>query len=165
MALDFQVDGGAQLRKVAAQIRATGDKGLGRELAKALAAALEPVKTAIEASAEKTMPSGYKATLTASLRHRRTQRTSARQASVRLTTFADGQKERRDLPRLNKGELRHPVFGRYRRLKNGQLRKRPWSKTRIESGFHDRAVKDAGPEAEKRVLAVLDDFADRLAKG
>lgn len=164
MGLDIRIAGVDEVLKLARHIKATGDKGLGRQMAKALNEAVEPVKTAIAESAYKTMPSGYRATLTASLRHRRTQRTAARQASLRLTTLGEGVREQRDLVRLNRGELRHPVFGRSRATARGR-RKNPWATTRILPGFHDRGVKDAGPEAEKRLGKVLDDYAARLAKG
>lgn len=164
MGLDIRLAGVDEVLKLAKQIKATGDRGLGREMARALNAAIDPVKESIATEAGRTMPSGYRATLTASLRHRRTQRTAAREASLRLTTVGEGRKEQRDLVRLNKGELRHPVFGRSRKTKRGR-RKNPWATTEIRAGFHDRGVKDAGPEAEKRLEHVLDDFADRLAKG
>lgn len=163
--VDVRITGGDQLRKVAAQIRATGDKGLGREMAKALDKAIEPVKAAIDASAEQTMPSGYKADLTASLKHRRTLRSATRTASVRLTTSAKGEKESRDLVALERGMLRHPVYGRFRRLKTGRRKANPWAVTRIRAGFHARGIEDAADEAEKKLIEVLDDLADRLAKG
>jgi hypothetical protein len=156
MGLDVRISGAEQLRKVAAQIQATGDKGLGREMGRALNKAIEPIKTAIAESAAETMPSGYRGVLTASLKHRRTQRTAARTASLKLTTFAPGKRERRDVVRLNKGQLRHPVFGR---------RRKPWTTTAIRPGFYDRGTKGAMPEVEKRLGEVLDDFARRLAKG
>jgi hypothetical protein len=164
MGLDIRIAGIDEVLKLSRQIRATGDKGLGREMGKALGEAIKPVTEAIEASAAKTMPSGYAPTLTASLKHRRSQRTASRQASLRLTTIGEGTKEQRDLVRLNKGELRHPVFGRSRATRRGR-RKNPWAVTSIKAGFHDRGVEDAGPEAEKRLGRVLDDFAERLAKG
>jgi hypothetical protein len=101
------------------------------------------------------MPSGYAPTLARSLKHRRTTRSGAREATVRLATYGDGKVERRDLPALNKGSLRHPVFGR----------RRKWTTTKVRAGFHDRAVEKAGPGAEKALLRVVDDFTDRLAKG
>lgn len=162
--LDATVTGQAQLRKLAAHIRAEGDKGLGRELARALDKTVEPVKKAIAESASRTMPSGYAPTLTRSLRHRRTLRAAARQASIRLATFAAGDKERRDLPALEAGNLRHPVFGRSRRTRKGR-KANPWAVTKIRPGFHARGIEKAGDEAEKQVLAVLDDYAERLTKG
>ena len=156
MGLDVRISGAEQLRKVAAQIQATGDKGLGREMGRALNKAIEPIKTAIAESAAESMPSGYRGVLTASLKHRRTQRTAARTASLKLTTFAPGKRERRDVVRLNKGQLRHPVFGR---------RRKPWTTTSIRPGFYDRGTRRAMAEAEQRLGVVLDDFARRLARG
>lgn len=162
--VEVRIDGQAQIRKLAAHIRASGDKGLGRELAKALEKAVEPLKQAIVTSAGQAMPSGYTATLTRSLRHRRTTRVAARQASVRLATFGEGAKERRDLPSLEAGRLRHPVYGRSRPTRRGRSAN-PWAVTRIRSGFYERGIQRAGDEAEKRALVVLDEFADRLTKG
>lgn len=154
--LSVDIGGIGQLRQLAAQIKATGDKGLGRELGAALTKAAAPITTAITAEAGETAPSGYAETLTRSLKHRRTTRTATRQASIRITTTAKGQQEERDIVAFNRGALRHPVFGR---------RKKPWTVTKVEAGFHERGTRAAAGEAEKQLTAVLDDFADRLTKG
>lgn len=154
--IDAQVLGAKALREAAASIKATGDKGLGREFAKALNKAVDPVKQSIAESAGQTMPSGYAPTLTRSLKYRRSSRTDARQATVVLATYADGQKQRRDLPALNAGELAHPVFGR---------RKSPWERQKIRAGFFERGTEKVDAEAEKQILAVVDDFVSRLAEG
>lgn len=164
MGLEIRIDGIDELRRVAAQIRATGDKGLGRQMSAALDKAVQPITKAIAAEAAKVAPSGYRPALTASLRHRRSQRTAAREASLRLTTTAKGQSENRDLPALEAGVLRHPVYGRSRRTKRGR-KANPWATTAIRPGFYERATERVGPEVERQLLAVLDDFADRLAKG
>lgn len=164
MGVEVRIGGVAEILKLSKQIKATGDKGLGRQMSTAVTKAMEPVKLAITASAETTMPSGYAPTLTRSMKHRVTTRASTRTASVRMVTTAAGEKETRDLPRLEKGELRHPVFGRVRRTRRG-LQKNPWSTTRVEPGFHRRGTEDAADEAEKALGTVLDDFAARLAKG
>lgn len=154
--IDARVLGAKQLREVARHIRNEGDKGLGRQFGKALEKTVEPVKKSIAESAGRTMPSGYAPTLTRSLEHRRSTRSDTRKASVFLATYADGRKERRDLPALEAGNLRHPVFGRS---------KSPWVQQRIRAGFHERGTEKAGDEAEKQILAVVDDFVQRLAKG
>jgi hypothetical protein len=163
--IDARITGAQQLRAVAVHIRTTGDKGLGRQFGTALGKALDPVTKAIDASAEETMPSGYAPTLTRSLKHRRSTRTDARQATVVLATYADGKKERRDLPALEAGRLKHPVFGRFRRTRRGDLKPNPWVSQRIRPGFHERGTETAGDEAEKQILAVVDDFTQRLAEG
>lgn len=164
MGVRVQIAGIAELQKLVAQVRATGDKGLGRQMGRALEKVVKPLDDAIAVSAAQTMPSGYAPVLARSLKHRRTTRTAAREASVRLATFAPGKGDRRDLPSLERGVLRHPVFGRTRPTRKGR-KGNPWAVTRIRPGFHQRGVETAGPAAEKALRAVLDDFAERLAKG
>jgi hypothetical protein len=164
--MEFHIDGRARLHEVAKAIRATGDKGLGREMGKALAATTTPLREAIDAEAARVMPvgGGYQAVLSRSLRHKTSQRTGSRSATIRLITYADGTGERRDVEALEKGVLRHPVFGRSRNTRAGRV-PNPWAITKIRSGFHQRGTANAGDEAQKRLLVVLDDFAARLTKG
>jgi hypothetical protein len=152
--IDPRIAGIDNLRKLSAHIRAEGAKGLGKELAKALEKALDPLEKEIAAEAERSMPSGYGPTLARSIRHRRTRRASAREASVRLATHAVGKRERRDLPALNIGVLRHPVFGR----------RKTWVAQQIRPAFYTRALDNAADLAERQVLVVLADLADRLAE-
>lgn len=153
--MDVRISGAAQIHALAKRIKQTGDTGLGREMAKALSQAVEPIGKAINEEATKVAPSGYVEVLTRSLRHRRTVRGGRMQASVRLTTSAKGKTENRDLPSLNAGRLRHPVFGR---------RRKPWTVTTITSGFYDRGTRKAADEAEKQLLVVLDEFTQRLSE-
>jgi hypothetical protein len=154
MSLDVQILGGDQLKKLAAQINASGERGLGREMANGLRKASKPVQRSISSEYEG-LPAGggYKALFSQSLRFRTQLRTGARQASFRLTTFADGKGERRDIDSLEDGELRHPVYGR---------RRRKWSTTRVRGGFHRRGTDNAADLAEKEMSIVLRDFAAKL---
>lgn len=163
--IDARVLGAQQLRAVAKHIRSEGDKGLGRQFGKALNNAVEPVKKSIEDSATQTMPSGFAPTLTRSMKHRRSTKTDTRQATVQLATYADGAKQRRNLPSMEAGELAHPVFGRHRLTSRKGVTANPWVRQRIRAGFHERGTEKAGDEAEKQILAVVDDFVERLAEG
>lgn len=151
--IDVSVSGAEQIHALAKHIKELGDAGLGREMARALTKAVDPISMAINEEATKVAPSGYVEALTRSLKHRRSVRSSSRQASVRLTTQARGQQDLRDLPSLNAGRLRHPVFGR---------RRSPWAVTAIPSGFYDRGTKKAADAAEKQLQVVIDDFTQRL---
>jgi len=167
MALEVRITGAARLHEVAKAIRVTGDKGLGREMARALAATTTPLQEAIDAEAARVMPvrGGYRAVLSRSLHHKTSQRTGSRSATIRLITYADGTGERRDVEALEKGVLRHPVSGRSRTVRGRGRVPNPWAVTKIRAGFHQRGTANAGAEAQKRLGAVLDDFAARLAKG
>lgn len=161
--IEARVSGAERLHHFAAQLRAVGDKGFAKDMATALSKAVAPIGRAIDAEAELVAPSGYKGTLARSLKHRRSLRNTAREASVRLTTYAVGEKENRDLPAIEGGALHHPVYGRSRRTKRGR-KANPWAVTRVTPGFHKRGTEQAGPAAERELLAVLDRFADLITK-
>lgn len=152
MSIEFEVSGSARLHVLAAQIRAAGQKGLGQEMAKALNTAATPLQASVREESARTLPRGYAPVFSESLRFRTALRTAARTASLRLTTYADGKRQRRDIRAINQGLVRHPLFGRRTR----------WYVTRVQPGFFDRGTRDAADQAEKKMLTVLDDFAERL---
>jgi len=156
MSLEFRIEGAATLHKVAAQIYAEGRRNLAREMGKALSKAADPVKVSIRAEAVSTMPDsgGYSAVFSRSLKFRLERRNGSQQATVQLITYADGKGERRDIVALNRGVLRHPVFGH---------RTSPWKVTSIRAGFHKRGTDHAMDEAQKQLGKVVDDFVKRLA--
>jgi hypothetical protein len=152
--LEVQITGAATFTRVAAQIRAEGNKDLSRAMGRALEKVTRPVTQSIEREAGNVMPSGYKSLLTGSLRHRASRRHAGQQAQLIIRTYADGKQERRDLPSLEAGALRHPLFGR----------KKVWYVTSITPGFHRRGTEMAADEAESAMAAVVEDFAARLIK-
>jgi hypothetical protein len=165
MSLEVRIEGAASFKALAARMRAEGDKNLASQMARALGRAAEPVKVAIRKEAQQTMPhsGGYSALLTASLRHRMSRRLGGQQASLIINTYADGTKNRRDIVALNRGTLRHPVFGRSRSGRRGERRANPWAVTTIEAGFHQRGTKDALELAQNELMDVVEDYAGRLA--
>jgi hypothetical protein len=164
--MDVEIAGSAELRRLAAQIRAEGAKGLGQEFGKALKKASAPVEREIR-SEYKALPSGggYSALFSKSLRFRNQLRAAGRQASYRLTTFANGTGERRDIEALEGGRLRHPVYGRSRAGKRkGERIANPWAVTTVKGGFHRRGTDGALDEAEREMTKVVDEYASRLIK-
>jgi hypothetical protein len=166
--LEVTVSGSAKLKSVAAQIRAAGDKGLGREMSTGLQRAARPIKAAVTAEYEG-LPKGggYAAEFTKSMAWRTTVRGAARTASFRLLLFGEGDSQRRDIEALESGRLRHPVYGRSRRIRSGPRAgsrdPNPWATTKIRGGYFKRGTNRAADDAEKEMGKVLDDFAKRLA--
>jgi hypothetical protein len=138
-------------------------------MGKALAQSTEPVKLEIKAEAERVMPSegGYRSLLTKSLRWRMSRRSAGQVAQVILATYADGTSERRDINALERGSLRHPIYGRSRRIKTGHragtIIPNPWAVTTIRSGFHQRGTANAMDAAQAALAEVIEDYAGRLA--
>lgn len=171
MALEVSINGAATLHRVARQMLDEGRKDLSKEMSRALGKATEPVKAEIKDEANRVMPSegGYRSLLTKSLRWRMSRRSAGQRAQVILTTYADGTSQRRDIVALERGILRHPVWGRSRRIKVGNragtIIGNPWSVTTIRSGFHERGTANAMDAAQAALVEVVEDFAGRLADG
>lgn len=162
--------GGMQLRLVAANIRAAGNKGLGKEMAAALRKATKPIQRSIKDELVAAMPTsgGYQAIVSKSVRFRAQVRAGWKDGSVRLTTDIKGKSERRDIRRLNRGELRHPVYGRSRNVYAGGKRRRvpnPWATTKVTGKFFERGTANAADECERQLMSIVDSFAARLLKG
>jgi hypothetical protein len=152
MPIDVQIDA-SDLGRVITQIRMEGRKDLSRQMGDAIGRAVKPIQAAITASAAETMPSGYSGTLTRSLAWRRSTQASGQVARLLLRTYGDGRAERRDVPRLEKGELRHPLYGQ---------RKKTWYVTKIRPGFHKRGTDGAADAVVAELDKVVADFAQRL---
>lgn len=169
MGLEVTVGGRVELGALRQTLRTIGDKGLGKELAQGLQRAARPLAPALRESAVALMPSGYGPLLARSLRYRtalRGQRSSAR-LTVRI--YGDGQSERRDVPKLNAGVLRHPVHGRTRPLKRHSLHKatsmvNPWVAQRVPVGFVDKPVDRLSPELTRQMQGVVDDVARQIKR-
>jgi hypothetical protein len=163
--LEINVNGAATLREVAAKFRAEGNKDLSKAMSKALADSVDPIKKAIRESAAETMPreGGYQAAFDKSLRFRAAQRGGGDSASYSLATYADGTSERRDIRALEKGNLRHPIYGRSRDGKRkGERIANPWAVTSIRAGFHRRGTDHAIDEVQKNLNDVVTDYAQHL---
>lgn len=170
MGMSVRVTGSAELHKVMQVLKETGNEGLGKGMAAGFRLATTPLKPAVLAEVPKAMPSGYAPVLTRSLQFRTQVRDFKYVARVTWRVYGDGQKERRDVPRLNRGELRHPVFGRSRALKRHALhgatsRENPWVAQKVRKGFVDRPLDRLGADVRREMNKVVDQVAKKIAKG
>ena len=154
MGMEVRITGGRDLYTVSRALKQIGDKGLGKQMSKALTDASRELRPAIKASAAALMPhsGGYAATLSKSLRFRQTVQTSRTTARVVFRVYAEGRKERRDVPSLNRGRLRKPLYGN----------RNHWYTQRVRPGFVDRPVDRAAPDIARRMQAVVDYVADQI---
>ncbi|MEV4271929.1 hypothetical protein [Micromonospora aurantiaca (nom. illeg.)] len=165
-----RVTGSAQLHTVRQALRDVGDRGLGGQLRRGLKAAGDKLAPAVRAEVPRAMPSGYAPTLSRSLRFRTVTRETRHTAWVTVRVYGDGRKEKRDVPRLNAGVLRHPVFGRSRPLKNHARYKatsqlNPWVAQTVRKGFVDRPADRLMPEVSREMQRVVDWVASQITKG
>jgi hypothetical protein len=139
---------------VSRALRKIGDKGLGKQMSKALTDASRELRPAIKASAARLMPhsGGYAAVLSKSLRFRQTVQATRTTARVVFKVHADGRRARRDVPSLNRGRLRKPLYGN----------RNYWYSQKVRPGFVDRPVDRAAPDIARRMNAVVDWVADQI---
>lgn len=152
MGFQVTVTGGADLFQVRRQLAAVGDKGLGKQMAAGFARATKPFKPAIQAEIPKAMPSGYAPTLSKSMQVRQAIRSSGTTAEAVLRVSAQGRRERRALPDLNRGLLRHKLYGNPKH----------WYSQRVRPGVVDRPADRLIPEAVRQMHAVVDVVARQL---
>lgn len=137
---------GAELRYLAAKFEKAAARDLTRVLKRAQRNAVKPLQREIKEEALATLPKrgGYNAVMSKAVKTSTTGGTPGRPLIVRI--YARGKVEERDVAAVNAGNLRHKVFGVWRKGV------RP---TRVRRGFVDRPV-------DKLADQVLRDSADEV---
>lgn len=150
------VSGLNQLAEVARTARLAGGE-LTPKIKRGIAKIGPPAKQAVIASAEEKLPhrGGYADLMAKSLKVRVKTDLGFTTAGVTIVTYASGKGERRDVVAVNRGILRHPVWGH---------RRRAWVAQKIKSGFWDDAMQKVENDAYERVREVVDETA-RTLKG
>lgn len=161
-----EVTGGAELGRLGHRLREADRKDLMRELRKGMEAGVAPLGDLIVAGVPAYMPKDYELTLADALVSRTSTRTTGRSAAVELVMFGRGQRgKRRQIRTLNNpGVLRHPVFGRYRRVKAGYLVKGPWARQYIRAGFFDDPVDAHRDEIREEAREAMRRVAVKITK-
>lgn len=158
MAFTLRVDGHRNLGSVRQALRDVGDRDLSRMMSRGFQRAAKPLKPAIQASALRVLPKagGYAELMAQSVRVRTAVRERSGFATVTITVYGDGKAEKRDVPRINKGTLRHPVYGR---------RRKAWVDQKVRRGFVDRPVDGLSPDIAREMRAIVDWVGDQIKRG
>ena len=154
MAVDLNVHGAAKLGAVANRLKETGDKDLRKELYRGIQRAGKPARAAVVAAAREVLPKrgGVNDFIADALKTRiSTLANRSNDAAIRLTASRKGT----DLRSINRGRLRHPVFGN----------RKAWSDTKVPKGWVEAAVVEQTPEIRKEIVKVLDDVAEKMLRG
>lgn len=158
MAVSGSVKGRVELREVITRLAVEAPVQLEKDLLagtrKAVAASV--VKKDVQAAAIAKLPkrNGYAVLLAKSVKvdSRVTGGTVVR-ANVKVT--ASGKKENRDLPSLNKGILRAPLFGN----------RRHWHVQRVPRGVVDEPIDQARDRVVDNAEKAADAYRDSIARG
>jgi hypothetical protein len=146
--IDMKLEGAEKLRAVARELKRIGDTDLRKALTKAIRDATKPTKAAIKASALANLPKrGGLAVLIANSRITNKIKTGARTAGVTITAV-----NAHEIKSMDRGILRHPVFGD----------RHVWKTQTIAPGWFSKPIEENGPEVQKQVGKAVDDIAHSL---
>lgn len=110
---DLEITGTEQFVHLAKALNAQGSagRGLKRELMGAIKTAAKPMEQAVRDHVAQYLPSGYAPVMAAGLVVRPSQSTRGNAVGLKLTGYAKGVKKRRHIRVIDRGTLRHPVYG------------------------------------------------------
>jgi hypothetical protein len=157
MKISMSGDPAGDLKKLAKDLKQAGNKDLRKELLQA-GKRLKPAwKEAVTVRAISDLPSsgGLNAWVAGRLSVTSSTKLSGRDVGVLFRTKHRGKTGLSDLPSINKGRVRHPLYG-----DRGH-----WYVTVVQAGFVNRALDDMGPEARKEFLLAVDAVIRTFAAG
>jgi hypothetical protein len=151
---DFAVEGREKLVALGKQLRAASDKDGAKSITNALRRevrdATKETRTAIKKSALENLPSKGGLNRWAASTPGATTRLYGRNTSVRISMRKQGH----DLAALNRGRLRHPLFGR----------RTHWYQQEIAPGFFTKPVEENADALRQRVVDAINAAAERAAR-
>lgn len=137
-------------QRIASALRSAGTKDLRRELRKIVSEETKPTRRKIRQSALDHLP--QKGGLNKWAARTPSVNTDFREksAGVRIRMSRKGH----DYVSLNKGRLRHPVFGD----------RKNWVTQDIDSGFFDTPIREDSDDLKQRIVAALTQFSWDLSR-
>lgn len=145
--LDADVTGRAEIARIKLALGIVPTE-MRKEIAKGTREALAPLKQEIPAAALR-LPGGYGPLMSRAVKVA-TRVTAGRDVKATVHVTAKGKREERDVRRVNRGQLRHPLYGN----------RKHWYATTVRRGFVDDPVEDA----RKRVIRKSIDARDKVAR-
>jgi hypothetical protein len=150
VAVEVRVKGAEELVRLSRQLRAAGDQELRRDFYRGLNRASKPLKEAAKQNAGRVLPRrGGLAALVAKSRLSTSVRGGGANPGVRITG-----KGRMDLDRMDRGQVRHPVFGN----------RRVWVVQSVTPRWFTEPMEAGAEDVRTELLSVFDDVARRLGR-
>lgn len=145
------VTGQRQLYQLKLAFDEAGRAGLPKALDRGGDEAGEVIAREVRGNTDDYMPRGYETVFAQTLITKVTQRQGL---DRRITVSGRARGARghdRHVSQLEDGELKHPVFGRRRRLKSGRYKNNPWSTQRVRPHWFSEPGLHAVPRAIRKI--------------
>lgn len=154
MVAELSVKGAEKFGILAKALRDVGDKELRSALYRGINRAVKPLTEDVKKSTPNYLPRRYAVELSKSLRVR-ARRRAGRNPAVYLVGQAKTPKGKdRDLRSLNRGRLRHPLYGN----------RGYWYDQAVSPNWWDDPLFKGAGEVRKEIVRELDDVAVKLAR-
>lgn len=167
MAVTVEVHGSQQLRAIARALREAKRTDLDRQLGEAMRDGSKDVELEIRKHTDDYMPAGYEITFAKALRFKIEVRKSY-EYRVTVVAYAQGRGRERHLKTMERGELRAPNWGRWRRRRGKNLGKHkyrnPWHAQRIRPHWMTEPATRAAPEVRRRLEKAMQAVADKIER-
>lgn len=150
MPADIRIVGAEKLHILARGLRQIGDKDLSHEFYAGLNRTVKPLTASVKASTPQFLPARYATVLAADLRVRPRRRTGGRNPAIYLM----GTAKKRDIRSLNRGRLRHPLYGNRGHWYDQQIKPRWWDEPLLAEALLVR----------RELMRVLDEMAVKVAR-
>lgn len=141
---DVEVLGAENLARVARALKATGNKELRRELQRSIQRSTKPLKAAVRDAAKRELPRDGGLNLRVARSKITTKTSTGRDPSVRIV--AKGMRD------VDRGVVRHPVFGD----------RRTWVNQRVPAGVFSRTLEGEAPAVRRELNRTVRDVAREL---
>lgn len=152
---DFEVRGAEKFEKVAKALKQAGDKELRKELYAGINRAAKPMTKNVKDSTPKYLPRRYALELSKTVKISVRRRGAGRNPAVYLVAKAKTSTGKdRDLASLNRGRLRHPLFGN----------RKHWYDQRVRPDWWTDPLLESAPQARKEIVKAIDGVARKLAR-
>ena len=169
MSASFEVTGYPELSALGKRLKDAGSKDLPRELRKGLKDSAKHVEAAVRRDVDDYLPAGYEDVFKAAM-HFTTEVRLGRGYRVTVNLRAKGAKGNdRQVTKLEAGELRHPVYGRWRarrgRNRGRHATRNPWAVQRIRAHFFTEPAKRVAPAVRGELQQAMHRVAEKIVKG
>lgn len=152
MPVDVRIEGGRQLEILSRRLKAAGEQGkeLRKELKKSFQKAIRQTKLDVKASGVQKMPheGGMNRRFRTGVGSKT--RLSGRNVGVRIV-----QRNGFDLPRIDKGKIRHPVFGN----------RKVWVVQNVPPRYFTEPIEEDQDEIHLELFAAMDRIAEKITEG
>lgn len=138
---DIEVNDHGEFLRVAKALHAQGTAGQGlrKELRAELKEAAKPMEAAVLEHISQYLPSGYAPVMAAGLKVRPSQSLRGSGAGLKLTGYAKGVTRRRHIRVIDRGTLRHPVWGN----------REAWVSQKVKPGFWSEVLSKSDVPLDK----------------